>query len=77
VIGIPARISLGIVTGLLHKLHVIKSEFTVLPTGVIVDKTEMFAVVTDGNVPLANPIMLLNVADELLKVIEGVVATEG
>jgi hypothetical protein len=53
-------VSLGMVTGLVHKLHVISNEFTLLPTGVSVDKTEMLAVVTDGNVPVANPRMLFN-----------------
>jgi hypothetical protein len=77
VIGIPAIISLGMVTGLLHKLHVISNEFTLLPTGVSVDKTEMLALVTDGNVPVANPKILLKIEDELLNVIDGVVSTPG
>jgi hypothetical protein len=77
VIGIPAIISLGIVTGLLHKLHVISNEFTLLPTGVRVDRTEILALVTDGNVPVVNPKILLKIEDELLNVIEGVVSTAG
>jgi len=56
-------------TGLEHKLHVIKRELTADPTGVRVDKTEILALVTDGNDPVANPIMLLNVDEELLNVI--------
>jgi len=77
VIGIPAIISLGMATGLEQILHVIKSEFTEDPTGTRVDKTEIFALVTDGNVPVANPIILLKVDDELLNVICGVVAVAG
>jgi hypothetical protein len=77
VIGIPAIISLGMATGLEQILHVIKREFTEDPTGTRVDKTEIFALVTDGNVPVANPIILLKVDDELLNVICGVVAVAG
>jgi hypothetical protein len=64
-------------TGLLHKLHVIKSEFTDDPTGVSVDKTEILALVTEGKVPFAKPIILLNCAEVLLKVMDGVVAVAG
>jgi hypothetical protein len=67
----------GIDTGLLHKLQDIKSELTELPTGVKVDSTEISALVTEGKVPVANPIIELNVAEELLNVIVGVVATAG
>ena len=77
VIGIPVKISEGMDTGLEHKLHDIKSEFTALPTGVKVESTEMSALVTDGKVPVANPIIELKVAEELLNVIVGVVATAG
>jgi hypothetical protein len=77
VIGIPAIISLGIATGFEQILHVINSELTELPTGVKVDKVEMLAVVTDGNVPVANPIILLKIEDALLSVMEGVVSTAG
>jgi hypothetical protein len=77
VMGIPAIISFGMATGLEHKLHVIKREFTAEPIGVRVESTEMFALVADGNVPVANPIMLLNVDEELLNVIWGVVAVAG
>jgi len=76
-IGMPAKMSEGMETGLLHKLQDIKSEFTALPTGVKVESTEISALVTEGKVPVANPIIELNVADELLNVIEGVVATAG
>ena len=75
--GIPAIISLGMATGLEQILHVIKSEFTEDPTGTRVDKTEVFALVAVGNVPVANPIILLKVDDELLNVICGVVAKLG
>ena len=64
-------------TELEHKLQDIKSELTEEPTGVKVDSTEISALVTDGNVPTANPIIELKVADEVLNVIEGVVATAG
>jgi hypothetical protein len=47
------------------------------PTGVKVESTEISALVTDGKVPVANPIIELKVADELLNVIVGVVATAG
>jgi hypothetical protein len=77
VIGIPAIISLGMATGLLHKLQLMRSELTAEPTGTRVDSTEMFALVTDGKVPVAKPIILLNVEDELLNVIVGVVAVAG
>jgi hypothetical protein len=66
VMGIPAIISLGMATGFEQILHVIKSEFTEDPTGTRVDKTEILALDTDGNVPVANPIMLLKVDEELL-----------
>ena len=75
--GIPAMISLGMATGFEQILHVIKSELTEDPTGTRVDKTEIFALVTDGNVPVVNPIILLKVDDELLNVIWGVVAKGG
>ena len=55
--------------GFEHKLQDIKSELTELPIGVIVDKTEMFAVLTDGKVPVAKPKMLLIVELEVDKVI--------
>ena len=55
--------------GFEHKLQDIKSELTELPIGVIVDKTEMFAVFTDGKVPVAKPKMLLIVELEVDKVI--------
>ena len=77
VIGIPVKISDGMATGLLHKLQDIKSELTEDPTGVRVDKTEISALVTDGKVPVVNPIIELKVAEEVLNVIEGVVATAG
>ncbi len=77
VIGIPAIISEGIATGLLHKLQLMRSELTEDPTGTRVDNTEKFALVAVGNVPVAKPIMLLNVEDELLNVIWGVVAKGG
>jgi len=64
-------------TGLEHKLHVIKRELTAEPTGTSVDNTEILALVADGNVPVANPIILLNVDEELLNVIWGVVAKLG
>ena len=76
-IGIPAKMSEGIETGLLHKLQDMRSEFTAEPTGVRVDKTEISALVTDGNVPISNPIIELNVAELVLNVIVGVVATAG
>jgi hypothetical protein len=37
-----------------------RSELTVLPTGTTVDNTEILAVFTDGNVPVAKPRMLFN-----------------
>jgi len=77
VIGIPVKISDGIATGLLHKLQDMRSELTALPTGVKVESTEISALVTEGKVPVANPIIELKVADELLNVIVGVVATAG
>ena len=77
VMGIPAIISFGMATGLEHKLHVIKRELTAEPTGVRVESTEILALVADGNVPVANPIILLNVEEELLNVIVGVVAVTG
>jgi hypothetical protein len=77
VMGIPAKISEGIDTGLLHKLQDIKSEFTALPTGVKVESTEISALVTEGKVPVTNPIIELKVEEELLNVIVGVVATAG
>ena len=55
--------------GFEHKLQDIKSELTELPIGVIVDKTEMFAVFIDGKVPVAKPKMLLIVELEVDKVI--------
>ena len=55
VIGIPAIISLGMATGLLHRLQLMRSELTAEPTGTNVDSTEMFALVADGNVPVAKP----------------------
>ena len=76
-IGMPVKISDGMATGLLHKLQDMRRELTAEPTGVRVDSTEMSALVTDGNVPVANPIIELKVADEVLNVIEGVVATAG
>jgi hypothetical protein len=76
-IGIPAMISLGMATGLLHRLQLMRSELTAEPTGTSVDNTEILALVTEGNVPDANPIILLNVEDELLNVIVGVIATAG
>ena len=77
VIGIPVKISDGMATGLLHKLQDMRRELTADPTGVIVDNTEMSALVTEGNVPTANPIIELKVAEEVLKVMLGVVATAG
>jgi hypothetical protein len=77
VIGIPATISLGMETGLLHKLQDIRSELTADPTGVRVESTEISALVTEGKVPTAKPIIELKVAEEVLNVIEGVVATAG
>jgi hypothetical protein len=76
-IGMPVKISDGMATGLLHKLHDMRSELTALPTGVRVDSTEMSALVTEGKVPVANPIIELKVAEEVLNVIVGVVATAG
>jgi hypothetical protein len=58
-IGIPQRISLGMEIGFEHKLQLIKSEFTELPTGVNVDVTDALAVFAVGNVPVANPRILL------------------
>ena len=55
--------------GFEHKLQDIKSELTELPIGVIVDKTEMFAVLTDGKVPVANPRIEFIVELEVDKVI--------
>ena len=77
VMGIPVKISDGIETGFEHKLHDMRREFTELPTGVRVDKTEISALVTEGKVPVANPIIELKAAEELLKVMEGVAATAG
>ena len=77
VIGIPAIISEGIATGLLHKLQLMRSELTAEPTGTSVDNTEILALVAEGNVPFAKPKILLNVDDELLNVIWGVVAVPG
>ena len=76
-IGIPVKISDGIATGLLHKLQDMRRELTAEPTGVRVDSTEISALVTEGNVPVANPIIELKVEEELLNVIVGVVATAG
>jgi hypothetical protein len=45
--GMADNILDGIVTGLLHRLQVIKRELTADPTGVIVDKTEIEAVFTE------------------------------
>jgi hypothetical protein len=77
VIGIPVKISDGIETGFEHKLHDMRREFTEDPTGVKVESTEMSALVTEGKVPTAKPIIELKVAEELLKVMLGVVATAG
>jgi hypothetical protein len=55
--------------GFEHKLQDIKSELTELPIGVIVDMTDILAVLTDGNVPDANPKILLICELELDKVI--------
>jgi hypothetical protein len=77
VIGIPAIMSEGIATGLLHRLQLMRSELTAEPTGTRVDKTEILALVTEGKVPVAKPIILLNVEEELLNVICGVVAKGG
>ena len=77
VIGIPHKILDGIATALLAKLHVNKREFTALPTGVTVLKTEILAVVTVGNVPVANPKMLLIWELDVDKVICGVLETVG
>ena len=77
VIGIPHKILDGIATALFAKLHVNKREFTALPTGVIVDKTEILAVVTEGKVPVANPRMLLICELAVDKVICGVRVTVG
>jgi len=76
-IGIPAIMSDGIATGLLHKLQDMSRELTDEPTGTSVESTEIFALVTDGKVPVANPIIELKVEEELLKVREGVVVTVG
>ena len=76
-IGIPVKISDGIATGLLHKLQDMRREFTDDPTGVRVESTEISALVTEGKVPVANPIIELKVAELVLNVIEGVVATAG
>ena len=67
--GIPAIISEGIATGLLHRLQLMRSELTADPIGTKVESTEILALVTDGNVPVAKPIILLNVKDVLLNVI--------
>ena len=56
-------------TALFTKLHVMRSELTVLPTGTTVDNTEILAVFTDGNVPVANPRMLFNCELEVDKTI--------
>lgn len=77
VMGIPVKISDGMATGLLHRLQDMRSEFTALPTGVKVESTEMSALVTEGKVPVANPIIELKVEEELLNVMDGVVATAG
>ena len=77
VIGIPVKISLGMATGFEHKLQLMRREFTALPTGVSVERTEISALVTEGNVPVANPMIELKVAEFVLKVMEGVVATAG
>ena len=58
--GIPHKILLGIATGLFTRLHVMSRELTADPTGTMVDKTEILAVVTDGKVPLENPRILFN-----------------
>ena len=63
--GIADNILDGIVTGLLHKLQVIKRELTAEPTGIKVDKTEIDAVFTDGNVPTANPRILFICEEEV------------
>jgi hypothetical protein len=63
--GIEDNILDGIVTGLLHKLQVIKRELTADPTGVIVESTEIDDVFTEGNVPVANPRILLICEEEV------------
>jgi hypothetical protein len=64
-------------TGLEHKLQDMRREFTDDPTGVRVESTEISALVTEGKVPVANPIIELKDAELVLKVMEGVVATAG
>ena len=58
--GIPHRMLEGIATGLFTRLHVMSRELTADPTGTMVDKTDILAVVTDGKVPLENPRILLS-----------------
>jgi hypothetical protein len=58
--GIPHRMLEGIATGLFTRLHVMSRELTADPTGTTVDKTEILAVVTDGNVPVENPRILFS-----------------
>jgi hypothetical protein len=63
-IGIALKILDGMVTGLLQRLQVKRRELTADPTGTIVDNTEIDAVFTLGNVPVANPKILLICEDE-------------
>ena len=75
--GMADNILDGIVTGLLQRLQVIRRELTALPTGVKVDKTEIEAVFTDGNVPVANPRILFICEEEVDNTICGVTVVVG
>ena len=48
------------------------NELTADPTGTRVDSTEIFAVLTEGKLPVANPRILLICEEDVLKTIRGV-----